>query len=102
MCSLKNLTEVKNEKRRITKDFCCFEINRLECRFTRDKTDKANLPESPLMCVRVCVCVTQPLRTKKMRHKVNFYAGWRAPRGLFWTSVRSVALEKEQWQIWGL
>ena len=27
---------------------------------------------------------------------------WRAPRGLFWTSVRSVALEKEQWQTWGL
>ena len=26
----------------------------------------------------------------------------RAPRGLFWTSVRSVALEKEQWQTWGL
>ena len=24
------------------------------------------------------------------------------PRGLFWTSVRSVALEKEQWQTWGL
>ena len=23
-------------------------------------------------------------------------------RGLFWTSVRSVALEKEQWQTWGL
>ena len=22
--------------------------------------------------------------------------------GLFWTSVRSVALEKEQWQTWGL
>ena len=27
---------------------------------------------------------------------------WRAPRGLFWTSVRSVALEKEQWLTWGL
>ena len=26
----------------------------------------------------------------------------RMPRGLFWTSVRSVALEKEQWQTWGL
>ena len=26
----------------------------------------------------------------------------RVPRGLFWTSVRSVALEKEQWQTWGL
>ena len=25
----------------------------------------------------------------------------RAPRGLFWTSVQSVALEKEQWQTWG-
>ena len=26
----------------------------------------------------------------------------RIPRGLFWTSVRSVALQKEQWQTWGL
>ena len=26
----------------------------------------------------------------------------RMPRGLFWTSVQSVALEKEQWQTWGL
>ena len=26
----------------------------------------------------------------------------RAPRGLFWTSIRSMTLEKEQWQTWGL
>ena len=27
---------------------------------------------------------------------------FKAPRSLFWTSVRSVALQKEQWQTWGL
>ena len=34
--------------------------------------------------------------------RINTARSWRAPRGLFWTSVRSVALEKEQWQTWGL
>ena len=37
----------------------------------------------------------------KGKEKTN-RPGVNTPRGLFWTSVRSVALEKEQWQTWGL
>ena len=73
---------------------------------SKTRTVKLTIKQSVLPNLQLRVDPSRVLLSIEILDAFDIYVPFRpmrrTPRSLFWTSLRSVALQKEQWQTWGL